>query len=140
MNDGQEAGKWISSDHAFGNDVATRKIMVSDPVILHFNKNGPIDRVLVAATPARTVFTWAVFASTSAAQRTRMDNPAVRFTAGSAFSVLAKPTGSDNCFSARGNCQPGCGVGQVQLAAANLRRAKANFSGLPLTLPRRGRR
>ena len=107
VNDGEEDGGWISPDYAFVVDPETGKVVVSDVVILHFNKNQPVEGVLVAATPAKTVFTWSVLASNSAGQRTRMSYRAVLFTAGAAFSVLAKPIGYDNSFSARGNCQPG---------------------------------
>lgn len=107
VNNGEEDGSWISADYVFIVDPETKVVVVSDPVILHFNKNKPIDATLVAATPAKTVFTWAVFASNSAGQRTRMVYRAVLFTAGAEFSVLAKPIGFDNSFSARGNCQPG---------------------------------
>ena len=107
VNDGQEDGNWISADYAFVVDPETGMVVVSDPVILHFNKNQPIDAKLIAATPAKTVFTWSVLASNSAGQRTRMVYRAVLFTAGAEFSVLARPSGYDNSFSARGNCQPG---------------------------------
>lgn len=107
VDDGEDDGAWISTEYAFPVDLAAKRIAVSDPVILQFNKNKPADGKLVATTPAKTVVTWSVFTLNSAGQRTKMAYRAVLFTEGSAFSVLAKPIGFSNSFSARGTCQPG---------------------------------
>ena len=88
---------------------ATLQKMMGVPVHVNIEevRKPEIDAKLIAATPAKTVFTWSVLASNSAGQRTRMVYRAVLFTAGAEFSVMARPSGYDNTFSARGNCQPG---------------------------------
>ena len=107
VNDGLEDGHWISSDYVFTVDSEAKQVVVSDPVILHFNKDQPVEGTLVTATAAKTVFTWFVFASNSGGQRTKMVYRAVLFTATNEFSVTARPTGFTNVFSARGSCTKG---------------------------------
>lgn len=80
-------------------------MVVSDPVILHFNDRKPLAGRVAVDNKARITFAWDVVAKDRSGQRTTMKYRATYLKASGKLSISAKPLGYENNFVGGGRCE-----------------------------------
>lgn len=102
---GHDTG-WISKTIAIDVDSKTDAVLVSDSVILYFNKK-PLAGRLSKSTEKRLTVTWEVLRAKSDTNQNiaRFLYRATYYKLTGKFIISARPSGYDNAFSGRGKCQ-----------------------------------
>ena len=102
--DGRDTG-WISKTVAINIDDVTNKVLVSDAVILYFNKK-PIEGKLSLYSSKRVTVTWEVRGAKDRRNRNvaRFMYRATIYRATNKMIISARPTGYENTFGGSGRC------------------------------------
>jgi hypothetical protein len=95
---------YLTERYIFQHNESSAKAVVSDALILYFNK-APIAAKVTEDTQKKLVLTWDVTLTNSTGQTTRMLFRAAYFKADKSVIVRAVPSGYSDNFEARGKCK-----------------------------------
>lgn len=100
---------WVPEQLVIAHDTEAGTVLVSDPIILHFNDKQPLAGELVVQNAKRTTFKWALVdvVNRSGQQAPRFVYRATVQASDKTVRVVAKPLGYPNDFKAKGRCQVG---------------------------------
>lgn len=94
---------WLTEQFFFDVDAAGKATVV-DPIVLHY-EGKPIEAKVVENNGKRLTMIWNVVMRNKRGQVTRMAYRAAYLKGNGRISMTAKPSGYDNSFNGRGNCQ-----------------------------------
>ena len=102
---GQSVGqRWLAEVLFIGQDQDSGTVVVSDPIILHYNDRQPVNGRVKTDNAKRTTFAWSLKVKSSSGQRATITYTATYLKASGEVSMSALPHGYTNILSARGKC------------------------------------
>ena len=100
-------GGYITDVYVLRYDEGSGQAIVSDALILSFNKQQPMAAGVAANTAVKLVLTWRVLLTNSVGQTARMSFRAAYFKSDGTLLVRASPGGDySDMFEGRGTCRP----------------------------------
>lgn len=95
---------WIPDVLFIGHDAQKSRVVVSDPIVLHFN-DAPVEGRVTKNTPQQITFSWDYTAQDARGKRAKMQFLATWNKAAQRMKVTAKPVGYSQSFVGRGSCE-----------------------------------
>lgn len=115
-----ELGRWIAPEVVIAYSPESKKAIVSDPVIMYFNKR-PLEAKVKDRKSKISVYWRVKNVSDAAAQSLpSMEYSATIFKGSPKFTISARPQGRPQTFSGRGTCSPLKDVGKWKKYLKNL--------------------
>ncbi|SMX27973.1 hypothetical protein TRP8649_02085 [Pelagimonas phthalicica] len=105
VKDVRSQGYWLPEVLFIGHDPDEDVVVVSDPIILHYNDSQPVGGKLSVDNDKRTTFTWRLKVKTSSGQFARVSYRATYYKKDGTLSISAKPLNYTNRFNGRGTCE-----------------------------------
>lgn len=102
---GHGPGNWIPTDVFIGHDTKSGKVVVSDPVILHYNKGQPMAGEVAISNSKRITFAWKVFGKSKSGQvAPNLFYRATYLRGSGQMQIQMTPAGYANRFQGSGKC------------------------------------
>lgn len=96
---------WLPDVLFIGHDRKTDNVVVSDPIILHFNDKKPIKGVVDTDNKVRTTFRWKVRARSETSQHATLRYSATYQKASGKVTMAMYPSGYENKIFGDGTCK-----------------------------------
>lgn len=96
---------WIPEVLFIGHDTHKSRVVVSDPLVLHFNNRMPVEGRIASETAKRTTFVWSYLATDHRGKRARMQFQATWHKDTQKITVQATPAGFTKRFRGTGSCE-----------------------------------
>ena len=96
---------WIPGVLFIGVDPARDRVVVSDPIVLHFNDRKPVDGRIAVDTDKRITFAWDYRAKDKDGNRAKLTYQATWNKSSQEMRILAAAAGRPNQFQGKGRCK-----------------------------------
>ncbi|MBO9464978.1 hypothetical protein J7443_07045 [Tropicibacter sp. R15_0] len=103
--DVRSQGYWLPEVLFIGHDIDNDVVIVSDPIILHYNDSQPIAGKLSVENKKRTTFSWSVKVKTTRGQTAKINYRATYYKKDGSLSITATPLSYEERFNGRGTCE-----------------------------------
>ncbi|MFZ7093414.1 hypothetical protein [Primorskyibacter sp. 2E233] len=96
---------WLPEVLFIGHDQVDDSVVVSDPIILHYNDRKPINGRVKTDNNKRTTFAWTVKIKDRSNHRATINYTATYLKATGVLSMSGLPLGYTNIFTGKGKCE-----------------------------------